>query len=156
MSARSDTDWMEMAIAEARVAESRDEVPVGAVVVRAGKLVGAGCNRPIADCDPTAHAEIVALRAAGRSSGNYRLAGCTLFVTIEPCVMCVGAMIHARIERLVFGCVEPKTGAVVSRPIDLSAANHRFDVTAGVLEEDCGKLLKRFFAARRAAKPGGP
>ncbi len=143
---------MGCALKLAQRAAEQGEVPVGAVLVRDGELLAEGWNHPIAAHDPTAHAEIVALRAAGRHAGNYRLPGATLYVTLEPCVMCVGAMIHARIERLVFGAYDPKTGAAGS-VFDLLQApqhNHRVIATAGVLTESCGELLTNFFRARRS------
>jgi len=143
---------MDEALALARAAGARGEVPVGAVVVRDGSIIGRGGNAPIAASDPTAHAEIAALRDAGRALGNYRLPGCELFVTIEPCVMCAGAILHARIARVVFGARDPKTGACGS-VIDLFAEprlNHHAEVVAGVRAEACGALLSDFFAARRA------
>lgn len=145
---------MEAALACARAAAARGEVPVGAVVVREGVIVGRGGNSPIAVADPTAHAEIGALREATRALGNYRLPGCELYVTLEPCVMCAGAILHARIARLVFGARDPKTGACGS-VIDVFAEprlNHHARVEAGVREAACGELLSRFFAARRAAR----
>lgn len=136
----------------ARVAAEQGEVPVGAVLVGAqGELLARAANAPIASHDSTAHAEIVALRAAGQLLRNYRLPGCTLYVTLEPCAMCVGALVHARIARLVFGATDPKTGACGS-VFDLAAnprMNHRITVTGGVLAEDSAELLRRFFAARR-------
>jgi len=143
------------ALALARIAAGRGEVPVGAVVVRDGAIVGRGGNAPIAASDPTAHAEIAALRDAAQRLGNYRLPGCELFVTLEPCAMCAGAMLHARIARVVFGARDPKTGACGS-VIDLFAEprlNHHARVTAGVRADECGALLSSFFAARRAAPP---
>ena len=127
------------------------EVPVGAVVVAAGDVVGEGWNQSIVQRDPSAHAEVVALRAAARSVNNYRLSGTTLYVTLEPCLMCVGAMLHARIKRLVFGAYDPKTGAAGSVFDVLSDArhNHSIEVTGGVLERQCGRLLKDFFQHRR-------
>lgn len=127
------------------------EVPVGAVVVLDGAIVGEGFNQPIGAHDPTAHAEIVALRQAGQCVGNYRLSGATLYVTIEPCQMCVGAMIHARIARLVYGAPEPKAGAIESamRAHEHPSLNHRLDVSGRVLEEDCRALMQSFFAERR-------
>jgi len=136
----------------ARAAGARGEVPVGALVVRDGLVIGRGGNAPIAASDPTAHAEIAALREAGRALGNYRLPGCELYVTIEPCAMCAGAILHARIARVVFGARDPKTGACGS-VIDLFAEprlNHHAEVVAGVRAEACGALLSDFFAARRA------
>lgn len=142
---------MTEALALAQAAGARGEVPVGAVVVKDGAIVGRGGNATIADCDPTAHAEIVALREAGRALGNYRLPGCDLYVTIEPCVMCAGAILHARIGRLVFGATDTKTGACGS-VVDLFALprlNHHATVTGGVLAGECGALLTDFFGARR-------
>lgn len=145
---------MAMALDCAREAYARDEVPVGAVLVDArGAVIARAANAPIASRDPTAHAEIVALRAGGQALANYRLSGCTLYVTLEPCPMCVGALVHARIARLVYGAADPKTGACGSA-LDLAAdpsLNHRLVVTGGVLAEECGGLLRQFFAARRAA-----
>jgi len=123
-----------------------DEVPVGAVVVQDGRIVGEGWNRPLATHDPTSHAEIEAIRAAGKATGNYRLTGATLYVTVEPCTMCVGAIFNARIARVVYGAEEPKTGAA---DLFLSRHNHHAKVKAGVLARECGELLTRFFAARR-------
>jgi tRNA(adenine34) deaminase len=147
----SDEDWMSEALALARAARSRGEVPVGAVVVRDGAVVGRGGNAPIADSDPTAHAEIAALREAGRALGNYRLPGCELYVTIEPCPMCAGAILHARIARLVFGARDPKTGACgsVVDLFEVPRLNHHAKVTGGVLADECGRLLSDFFGARR-------
>jgi len=143
---------MEQALACAREAEAAGEVPVGAVIVdAAGAVVTRAANSPIARHDPTAHAELLALRAAGRVLGNYRLPGCVLYVTLEPCAMCVGALVHARIARIVYGAADPKTGACGS-VFDLAAnakMNHRIEVVGGVLAEQCGALLKQFFAARR-------
>ncbi len=148
----SDEDWMVRALELAGRAAERGEVPVGAVLVRDEIVVGEGWNQPIGCHDPSAHAEIVALRAAGQQESNYRLPGTTLYVTLEPCPMCVGAMIHARIERLVFGARDPKTGAAGS-VFDLLHApehNHRVRVTGGVLAHECGNLLTNFFRARRS------
>jgi tRNA(adenine34) deaminase len=139
------------ALALARAAAERGEVPVGAIVVRDGMIVGRGGNAPIAGSDPTAHAEIAALRDAARASNNYRLTGCELFTTLEPCAMCAGAMLHARIARVVFGARDPKSGACGS-VIDLFGEprlNHHATVTGGVRGEECGKLLSAFFVARR-------
>jgi len=150
----TDTEAMQLALAEARRAGTAGEVPVGAVVVKDGALIATGCNTPIGDHDPTAHAEIVALRAAARALGNYRLDGCTLYVTLEPCAMCSGAMLHARVQRVVFGAADPKTGAAGS-VLDLFAENrlnHQTTVQAGVLADDCGALLQDFFRARRETK----
>jgi len=149
-----DEAFMAQALILARAARERGEVPVGAVVVRAGVVVGRGGNAPIAASDPTAHAEITALREAGQAAGNYRLPGCSLYVTIEPCAMCAGAILHARIARLVFGARDPKTGACGS-VVDLFAdprLNHHATVLGGVLADECGKLLADFFAARRASR----
>jgi tRNA(adenine34) deaminase len=143
--------WMEAALALARQAQARGEVPVGAVVVRDGAIIGRGGNAPIAANDPTAHAEIAALREAARALGNYRLPECDLYVTIEPCAMCAGAILHARIRRLVFGARDPKTGACGS-VVDLFAErrlNHHTTVTGDIASEACGRLLSDFFVARR-------
>ena len=143
---------MREALAEARRAAEAGEVPVGAVVVMDGQIVGRGGNQPIGAADPTAHAEMVALRDAARRVGNYRLPGATLYVTVEPCLMCVGAMIHARIDTLVFGAPEPKSGAVEStqRAHEHAALNHRLTVVSGVLENDARALMREFFRQRRA------
>ncbi|HEX5474118.1 MAG TPA: tRNA adenosine(34) deaminase TadA [Vicinamibacterales bacterium] len=147
----TDEQFMRAALEQARAGQQLGEVPVGAVVVIDGEIVARGCNQPIAARDPTAHAEIVALREAARRIGNYRLNGSTLYVTIEPCQMCVGAMVHARIARLVYGAPEPKAGAIESamRAHEHPALNHRFEVTGGVLEEECRQVVQAFFAARR-------
>jgi tRNA(adenine34) deaminase len=142
---------MREALALAQQAADAGEVPVGAVVVRDGKIIGRGYNRPISAHDPTSHAEIEALRDAARRLGNYRLAECELYVTLEPCAMCVGAMFHARLARVVYGARDPKTGACGS-VIDLPAAaslNHHARFEGGLLAEECGALLKQFFASRR-------
>ena len=143
--------WMERALDLARRAGDEGEVPVGAVVVLNGQPVGEGWNRPIAAMDPTAHAEINALREAGRKVGAYRLPGATLYVTLEPCFMCAGAMVHARIERLVFGASDPKSGACggVFDLLGQPYHNHKLTVTGGVLAEEAGALLRTFFRARR-------
>ena len=143
--------FMRAALNEARLASDAGEVPVGAVIVLDGEIVGRGFNQPISASDPTAHAEIVALREAARALGNYRLVGATMYVTIEPCLMCVGAMVHARVETLVFGAPEPKAGAVVSscRAHEMPSLNHRIDVVGGVLEEDCRAVIQEFFRTRR-------
>lgn len=143
---------MTLALAEAKKAWAAGEVPVGAVVVGpAGDILGQGYNQPIATCDPTAHAEIVALRQAAARLGNYRLPGCTIYVTIEPCLMCYGALVQARVARLVFGAADPKGGVCVSlyRLPEDPRFNHRPLVTAGVLEEECRALLQEFFRQRR-------
>ena len=143
---------MRVALEQALEAERRGEVPVGAVVVVDGEVAGAGFNQPIGTHDPTAHAEIVAMREAAARRANYRLTGATLYVTIEPCQMCVGAMIHARIARVVYGTPEPKAGAIESamRAHEHPALNHRMLATGGVLEEECRALMQRFFQKRRA------
>jgi tRNA(adenine34) deaminase len=146
-----DERFMRAALELAAQAAQKGEVPVGAVVVKDGAIVGRGYNRPITSSDPTAHAEIVALREAAAALGNYRLAGCELYVTLEPCAMCVGAMVHARIARIVYGAPDPKTGAcgsIVDLP-RLATFNHHGTFEGGVLAEECGGVLKRFFAERR-------
>jgi tRNA(adenine34) deaminase len=145
--------WMDEALLEARRAGASGEVPIGAVVVTAeGQIVGRGCNHPIAARDPTAHAEMVALRDAAQRLGNYRLGGTIVLVTVEPCLMCVGALVHARVGLLVYGCAEPKAGAVVSavRALEHPRLNHRFAVVAGVREAESRDLLQGFFRDRRA------
>jgi tRNA(adenine34) deaminase len=147
----NDADFMREALALAAEAARAGEVPVGAVVVRDGRIIGRGFNRPITSSDPTAHAEIVALREAATAEGNYRLPGCELYVTLEPCAMCVGAMVHARIARIVYGTRDPKTGAcgsIVDLPA-LTAWNHHGRFEGGVLADECGALLRQFFADRR-------
>lgn len=143
--------FMRAALALAAEARRRGEVPVGAVVVLDGAVVGDGFNQPIGAHDPTAHAEVVALRAAARRTGNYRLTGATLYVTIEPCQMCVGAMIHARVARVVYGTPEPKAGAIESamRAHEHPSLNHRLEATGGVLEAECRQLIQEFFRDRR-------
>jgi tRNA(adenine34) deaminase len=148
-----DPRFMELALAEARRAWDRGEVPVGAVVVRDGEVVATGFNQPIGSHDPSAHAEIVALRAAAARLGNYRLPGCELYVTLEPCAMCSGAMMHARLARVVYAALDPKTGACGS-VLDLfseARLNHHTEVVGGVLAEEASTMLKGFFAERRAA-----
>lgn len=149
-----DEFWMRRALELAAEAEALGEVPVGAVIVRAGELIGEGFNQPISSCDPSAHAEIVAVRAAAKSANNYRLPGSSIYVTLEPCTMCVGALIHARIERLIYGTTEPKSGAVVSRSQLLTADyfNHRIEVTGGILAQECQHQLSQFFQKRRDEK----
>jgi tRNA(adenine34) deaminase len=146
-----DEVYMRMALEEARRAELAGEVPVGAVVVLEDRVIGAGGNRTITDCDPTAHAEMVALRAAAQAVGNYRLAGATLYVTIEPCAMCAGALVQARVARLVYGADDPKAGAVrsVFAIANHPQLNHRMEIVSGVLRDECAALLQAFFAARR-------
>lgn len=145
--------WMEAALAEARAAGDAGEVPVGAVVVLDGKVAGLGRNQPIGTHDPTAHAEIVAMRDGAARLGNYRLTGATLYVTIEPCLMCVGAMIHARIETVVYGAPEPKAGALEStqRAHEHPALNHRLVAVSGVRAAECRDLVQQFFKSRRAS-----
>ena len=144
---------MRAALAEALKAREAGEVPVGAVVVLNDAVVGAGFNQPISSHDPTAHAEIIALRAAAKAAGNYRLTGATLYVTVEPCLMCVGAMVHARVGLVVFGAPEPKAGAIRSMTSahELAGLNHRLQVMGGVLEEDSRRLLQDFFQQRRVS-----
>jgi tRNA(adenine34) deaminase len=145
------TEYMRRALELARLARERGEVPVGAVVVLDDQVIGEGFNQPITASDPTAHAEIVALRDAAKRIGNYRLSGATLYVTIEPCQMCVGAMVHARIAKVVYGTREPKAGAIESamRAHEHPALNHRLDAEGGVLEEECRAVIQEFFASRR-------
>jgi tRNA(adenine34) deaminase len=148
---RNDSEFMQQALEEARGAAAAGEVPIGALLVHDGSIVARSGNRTIRDCDPTAHAEIVVMRAAARSLGNYRLADTTLYVTLEPCSMCAGAMIQSRIPRLVYGTDDPKGGAVRSCFEILSdeRLNHQVEVTSGVLAEDCSALIQSFFADRR-------
>jgi tRNA(adenine34) deaminase len=150
----SDEAFMREALALAQQARALGEVPVGAVVVKNGVIIGRGFNQPITSIDPTTHAEIVALRDAAKNIQNYRLVDCELFVTLEPCMMCVGAMLHARVKRVVFGAMEPKTGvcgSVMNLP-DEAKLNHHATFTGGVLADECGAMLKDFFAERRTLK----
>jgi tRNA(adenine34) deaminase len=149
--ALTDVDYMTRALELARVAEAAGEVPVGALIVRDGFVVAEGWNRPIRSNDPTAHAEIVALRAAGQALGTYRLTGTTLYVTLEPCAMCASAIVHARVQRLVFAAIDPRAGAAgsVFNIVQHPSLNHRVECTGGVLAEECGALLRGFFMARR-------
>jgi tRNA(adenine34) deaminase len=142
---------MHRALELARRAEEAGEVPVGALVVQDGEVIGEGWNQPIVSNDPTAHAEIVAMRAAAKRLGNYRLTGCTLYVTLEPCAMCAGAMIHARVARAVYGASDPKTGAAgsVFELLGTDKLNHLVAVQGGVLADECGEMLRRFFQVRR-------
>lgn len=151
MNTDTDTHWMRVALQLAGRAVEQDEVPVGAIVVRQGEVIGAGWNCPIASRDPTAHAEIIAIRDAASRTGNYRLVDSTLYVTLEPCLMCAGAMVHARIGRLVFGANDPKRGAVDStcHAFESQGLNHRVQTRGGVLAQDCGTLLQDFFRRRR-------
>ena len=146
-----DEKWMELALEEAALAWEAGEVPVGAVIVRGEELLARAHNRPISLHDPSAHAEILAIRRAAAAAGNYRLAGTTLYVTLEPCIMCAGAIIHARIERLVFGAADPKNGAAVSlyRLFEDPRFNHAVAVTGGVLREACAEILSGFFREKR-------
>ena len=146
-----DEEWMRRALELAARAQAEGEVPVGALVVRDDRVLGEGWNQPVALHDPTAHAEVLAMRAAAQVAGDYRLSGATLYVTLEPCPMCAAAMAHARIARLVFGAWDPRQGAAGSafNLVTAPAMNHRMDSFGGVLSEDCGALLKRFFAVRR-------
>jgi tRNA(adenine34) deaminase len=147
----TDAAMMREALTEARTGAERGEVPVGALVVMDGRVVARAHNRTLADCDPTAHAEMVAVREAARVIGNHRLLGATIYVTVEPCAMCAGALIQARVARLVYGCAEPKGGAVRSSlgVLENPAANHRVEVLPGVLAEECAGVLQEFFEARR-------
>ena len=146
-----DLDAMQAALAEALTAASAGEVPIGAIVVREGMVIAGGQNRVMRDCDPTAHAEIVAMRAAAQALGNYRLNGCTLYVTLEPCAMCAGAMIHARLDRLVFAAADPKAGAAgsVISVVNHPRLNHQMQVEQGILADESSELLKGFFRERR-------
>jgi tRNA(adenine34) deaminase len=148
----ADASWMRIALALARRAEAEGEVPVGAVIVLDDVPIGEGWNRPIGARDPTAHAEVNALRAAARRIGNYRLPGATLYVTLEPCVMCAGAIVHARLRRVVYGAPDPKGGAAgsVYEVLRSERLNHRVDLQGGVLAEECRRLLREFFERRRA------
>jgi tRNA(adenine34) deaminase len=147
----ADENLMSAALAEARAAAAAGEVPIGAIAAKDGKVIARGQNRVLRDCDPTAHAEIVALRAAAQAIGNYRLTECELFVTLEPCAMCAGAMIHARLGRLIYAAADPKAGAAgsVLDVLNHPRLNHRMAVTEGVLADECGELLRGFFRERR-------
>lgn len=149
----AETRYMQLALDQARLAWAEGEVPVGAVVVKDGEVIAVGYNQPIGRHDPTAHAEIVALRAAAEKLGNYRLPGCELYVTLEPCIMCSGAMMHARLARVVYAAVDPKTGAAgsVVNLFGQDKLNHHTEVAGGVMAEEASSLLKAFFAERRAA-----
>jgi tRNA(adenine34) deaminase len=153
-----DEKWMAQALRAARAAAGGGEVPVGALVVRGGRVLGRGANRTITSRDPSAHAEIIALRGAARRTGNHRLLKATLYVTLEPCLMCLGAMVQARIGRLVYAAADPKTGAasLLDRPEVRERTNHRFEVAGGILAQEAGDLLRGFFRARRGAGPGSP
>ena len=151
MQSGEDTAWMELALEQAKLAATAGEVPVGALVIKDGEIIGRGHNRNLLDNDPTAHAEIVALRQAAALAGNHRLTGCTMVATIEPCSMCAGALIHARIARLVYGASDPKAGAAGStvQVINHPSLNHRMEVTAGVLAGKCSDILQEFFRQKR-------
>lgn len=146
-----DASYLREAIAQARAAEMDGEVPIGAIVVHKDSIIATGSNRVLRDSDPTAHAEVVALRAAGRALGNYRLEGCTLYTTLEPCAMCAGAILHARIARLVYAASDPKAGACgsVLSVMNHPRLNHKVEVISGLLAEECGSMLTEFFRARR-------
>jgi tRNA(adenine34) deaminase len=150
-SPETDEKWMRIALAEAERARDAGEVPVGAVIIRDGEFLSGGCNSQILLNDPSAHAEILAIRTAADASGNYRLTGTTLYVTLEPCLMCAGAILHARIERLVFGAADPKGGAAVSlyRLFEDRRLNHAVAVTEGILREACAEILSGFFRGKR-------
>jgi tRNA(adenine34) deaminase len=147
----TDFDFMQAALAEARLAAEAGEVPIGALIVCEGEIVARGQNRVLRDVDPTAHAEVVALRAAAETIGNYRLLGCTLYVTLEPCAMCAGAMIHARLDRLVFAAADPKAGAAgsVLEVVNHTQLNHQMVVESGILGDEAAELLRSFFRERR-------
>ena len=149
----NDEFFLREAIVEALAAEQADEVPVGAVIVRGGEIIARGRNRVITDSDPTAHAEIVAMRAAGLALSNYRLENCDLYTTLEPCAMCAGAILHARIRRLIYAAPDPKAGACrsVLTVLNHPQLNHRVEVSAGLLSDECGTMLTNFFRLRRAA-----
>lgn len=154
----NDEHWIRHALKLAERAQEEGEVPVGAVQVLNDEIIGEGWNRPIAAHDPTAHAEIIALRAGAEKLGNYRLNDTTLYVTLEPCIMCAGAMVHARIKRLVFGASDPKAGAIVSvfNILDSGRLNHRVEYVGGILADECGGMLSRFFEARRRNSSPSP
>lgn len=147
----SDEQWMQHALNLAREAETHDEVPVGAVVVLSDEIIGQGWNQPISSCDPTAHAEVVALRAAAGTLNNYRLPGSTLYVTLEPCAMCAGAIVHARVERVVFAVHDPRAGAAgsVFNILQNESLNHRTEISSGIMAEDCRRIIQTFFKNKR-------
>jgi tRNA(adenine34) deaminase len=151
MQAELDRQYMQQAIEQAMLAASAGEVPVGAVLVRNGKVISKGFNQPISNSDPSAHAEMLALRGAAQSEANYRLPGTTLYVTLEPCTMCAGAMLHARVDRVVFGASDPKTGAAgsVLNVFSEKQINHQTQVEGGIMSEECGQILRQFFKERR-------
>ena len=146
-----DALWMEEALVEAAKGRDLDEVPVGAVVVRDGQVIARACNRPISSCNPVAHAEILALQLAAEAIGNYRLVDCDLYVTLEPCTMCAGAIVHSRIRRLVYGALEPKAGAIASatQVLEQPQMNHRVTVVGGILQDRCSEMISDFFRTRR-------
>lgn len=155
LQAQQDAHYMTRAIELARMAEQAGEVPVGALIVHQGRIIAEGWNRPISTHDPTAHAEIIALRAAAQQLGTYRLLDTTLYVTLEPCAMCAGAMVHARVKRLVYAAADPRAGASGSI-FDIThhpALNHRLECTTGVLAQECASMLREFFVARRRSRP---
>ena len=151
MQAELDHQFMQQALDQAKLAAMAGEVPVGAVLVRDGKIISRGFNQPISNSDPSAHAEMMALRAAAHIESNYRLPGTTLYVTLEPCIMCAGAMLHARVERLVFGATDPKTGAAgsVLNVFSEKQINHQTQVEGGIMGDECGQILRDFFKGRR-------
>jgi tRNA(adenine34) deaminase len=151
MQAELDRQFMQQALDQAKLAAAAGEVPVGAVLVRDGQVISTGFNQPISNSDPSAHAEMMALRAAAHNESNYRLPGTTLYVTLEPCTMCAGAMLHARVERIVFGASDPKTGAAgsVLNVFLEKQINHQTQVEGGIMGEECGKILRDFFKERR-------
>ena len=151
MQAELDRQFMQQALDQARLAAIAGEVPVGAVLVRDGKIISTGFNQPISNSDPSAHAEMMALRAAAHIESNYRLPGTTLYVTLEPCIMCAGAMLHARVERVVFGATDPKTGAAgsVLNVFSEKQINHQTQVEGGIMSDECGQVLRDFFKGRR-------
>jgi tRNA(adenine34) deaminase len=151
MQAELDLQFMQQALDQAKLAAAAGEVPVGAVLVRDGQVISSGFNQPISNSDPSAHAEMMALRSAAQDESNYRLPGTTLYVTLEPCTMCAGAMLHARVERVVFGAADPKTGAAgsVLNVFSEKQINHQTQVEGGIMSEECGKILRDFFKERR-------
>ncbi len=151
MQAELDRQFMQQALDQAKLAALAGEVPVGAVLVRDGQIISTGFNQPITNSDPSAHAEMMALRAAARGESNYRLPGTTLYVTLEPCTMCAGAMLHARVDRVVFGATDPKTGAAgsVLNVFSEKQINHQTQVEGGIMSEECGQILRDFFKERR-------
>lgn len=151
MQTELDRQFMQQALDQAKLAAAAGEVPVGAVLVRDGRVISTGFNRPISNCDPSAHAEMMALRAAAQNDSNYRLPGTTLYVTLEPCTMCAGAILHSRVERVVFGATDPKTGAAgsVLNVFLEKQINHQTQVKGGIMDEECGQILRDFFKERR-------